>query len=153
MADKIDHQNLIQELQKWNDGKGVSLGEWMDCMGSFEHAIGYSAFFWPEFEFYRELILWGGRPHSDKTIDNWISTLKGDLTAVEKMINHIHPCDFFLSNRAKTVEQVLYLGQVLKEIWQAKLSRDFPDRHIIVEFTAIDPNDATDYEITFYQER
>ena len=45
------------------------------------------------------------------------------------------------------------LGRVLKQCWAAKLERDFPHRRFEVQFDDTAAADASDYEITFYQQR
>jgi hypothetical protein len=56
-----------------------------------------------------------------------------------------------------TREQVLYLGRLLKLIWQAKLVLEFPGRDIMVSFPEDLPEGLSDdllqYQITFYQNR
>jgi len=47
---------------------------------------------------------------------------------------------------------VVYLGTALKDIWSAKLRRDFPTRSITVSFPEGEYDDLTDYEITFFQD-
>ena len=48
-------------------------------------------------------------------------------------------------------EVVLAVGQLLRELWTAKLSRDFPNRKFVVSFPEDYSSDVVDYEITFYQ--
>ena len=51
------------------------------------------------------------------------------------------------------MEQILYIGRKLKEMWKAKLNRDFPNRNITVRFYEEDSDNLLDYNITFYQEK
>jgi len=48
---------------------------------------------------------------------------------------------------------VLYVGKLLKEVWQAKLNRDFPNRKITVSFPEDHEDDLLNYQVTFWQER
>ena len=46
---KTDFHKLIPELKDWNNGNGIDVQSWIQCVGSFQKAIGYSTMFWPEF--------------------------------------------------------------------------------------------------------
>ena len=49
-------------------------------------------------------------------------------------------------------DKLLVLGNVLKEIYEAKLQWQFPDRPCTVEFfIPDDPDDLRDYQISFWQ--
>jgi len=76
------------------------------------------------------------------------------VTRTEVTMNHQHILDLFPNTEeSPTEEQVVYLGRVLKEVWQLKLDRDFPDRKMIVSFPEDQVDDIIEYEITFWQER
>lgn len=38
----------------------------------------------------------------------------------------------------------------MKDMWETKLMRDFPDQNITVSFPEDDSDDLTDYEVTFF---
>lgn len=42
--------NLIPELADWNNGDGIDVDAWLQCMGSFSLAIAFGELFWPKFE-------------------------------------------------------------------------------------------------------
>jgi hypothetical protein len=48
---------------------------------------------------------------------------------------------------------ILFVGRLLKDIWQAKLSRDFPKRRITVSFPEEHQDDLLQYEVSFFQEQ
>jgi hypothetical protein len=69
------------------------------------------------------------------------------------MINHRHITDIFLNSEFKPNRDiVLYVGRLLKDTWQTKLNRDFPDRKITVSFPEDFSEDLVEYEISFFQE-
>ena len=45
----------------------------------------------------------------------------------------------------------MYLGRLLREVWAAKLARDFPDRRFVVSFPEEFCESLIDYEVSFYQ--
>ena len=75
---------------------------------------------------------------------------------VESVMNHRHLMDLF-SHAAGTVvtepscEQLEYLGCVLRDAWETKLSRDFPGRQFTVSFDRGAPDDLLGYIVTFWQ--
>jgi hypothetical protein len=54
---------------------------------------------------------------------------------------------------APTVEQLLYFGRALKELWACKLARDFPRRTFVITLPEGPFEDVIDYQITFFQVR
>ncbi|QEL15597.1 hypothetical protein [Limnoglobus roseus] len=83
----------------------------------------------------------------------------GNRRAVEAVLNHLHVADLFgaegpgLAARPElTAEQAVYLGRLLREMWAAKLARDFPGRRFTVTFPDDEREDVTEYEVTFFQE-
>jgi hypothetical protein len=76
----------------------------------------------------------------------------GDRRRVEAVMNHRHVFDYFSqAGGSATAAQILYFGRVLKDMWQAKLCRDFPGRRFIVSFSEGPYDDLAEYEVTFRQ--
>ena len=46
---KTDFTNLVPEITRWNNGHGVSISDWIQMMGDYARAVGYSVVFWPSF--------------------------------------------------------------------------------------------------------
>jgi hypothetical protein len=44
-----DSNKLIPELPHWNNGQGISVRNWLRCIGNYEYAIAYAELFWPDF--------------------------------------------------------------------------------------------------------
>ena len=150
------HENaaaLIPELQAWNDEKGISLEGWINCIGRYDHIIGYATIFWPDFVLYEDCIFF--ETPDRKYYESWLAKYKGDKTRVEGMINHQHVVDLSPNAEFKpTKEIVIHIGRLLKDIWQCKLNRDFPDRRVKVEFCEdVETENLVDYQITVFQER
>lgn len=53
-------QSMKADLGAWNNGDGIDLEGWIDCMGNYELAVGYCTVFWPEFEYIDRYIVRGG---------------------------------------------------------------------------------------------
>ena len=149
--DPEDFNNLIPELQDWNEGQGIDAESWIQCIGNFEHAIGYTQLFWPEFVLHRGYILRKG--FTEENLDGFIGDGSSTRTQVEAVMNHIHIVNLFgVWDPAATpsIEQILYLGRTLREMWEVKLKRDFPDEHLTVSFNEEPCDDLLDYQLTVY---
>jgi hypothetical protein len=67
-------------------------------------------------------------------------------------MNHLHIAAIHYHDLSNcTVQHVLHLGRILREIYQAKLAWQFPSRRFEVVFDESRRDDVMAYEITFYQ--
>jgi hypothetical protein len=141
---------LMPELAASNNGRGVTVGSWISGIGRYDHAIGYSTIFWPEFVVYDDCVF---RQSMDaETYRQWMDGCGGDKSAVEAVANHKHIVDLFVNSEFRpSKDVVLYLGSILREMWSCKLVRDFPSRQFDVEFPCGDAAQLVDYQITFFQ--
>ncbi len=144
-------ESMIEELSKWNDGKGIQVEDWISCVGNFSLAIGYAELFWPEFIEFEDYILRKGFSESALR-----SFGKGcDKKGTEWVMNHLHIADIHhYGCEDLTRDKVVILGNILKEIYSAKLAWQFPDKPCFVEFyPPDDENDLTGYQISFWQKK
>ena len=141
------------ELAAWNNGAGIGLESWVGCEGRFALAVGYAAVFWPEFVEFEGYILRKG--FSEKALRAFEGQPGSTRKAVEWVMNHLHLQDIHYADCADiSQDKLIVLGNVLKEIYQAKLQWQFPDRPCTVEFyVPSDTDDLTDYQISFWQKR
>ncbi len=70
-------------------------------------------------------------------------------------MNHLHIADIqHYGCEDISKDKIILLGNVLKEIYEAKLKWQFPDRPCIVEFyIPQDDEDLRDCQISFWQAR
>ena len=138
-------------MDEWNDGKGIDIESWIATRGDFQKAIGYSVIFWPEFIEYDGCVL--KRNFSKWSYDGFMKQCKGDKTRVEAVMNHFHIKDIHYFTDSNTREQLIYLGNILKEIYRYKLKVQFPRKQFEVKFENGYKEELLDYELTFYQKR
>ena len=151
----VDFGELIPELKSWNrGGKGIDVETWIGCEGDHKHLIGYARILWPDFVEHDGCIFLG-ESLDEAIYRTWLAQTKGDKKRVEAVMNHQHIVDLFSRSHHEppTREVVLYVGRLMKDILQAKLNRDFPDRKVTVTFAEDGVGDLVDYQITFFQER
>jgi hypothetical protein len=144
--------DLVPETRKWNGGAGIDLESWIGCVGSFEHAIAYAELFWPDFVEFDGCVFFAGL--IEENYRGFMEQTRGDKRSVETVMNHRHILDLFCGPELRpSREQVVYIGRLLKDMWEAKLKCDFPARRFVVSFPEEPCEGLLDYEITFYQER
>lgn len=148
-----DFTKLIPELQKWSSGgKSITAEEWIRTVGNYEHLVAYAQILWPDFVEHDDCVLLAG--FTEDGYNGFMTRTKGHKSSVEAVINHRHILDLFCNADPKpTREMILYVGRLLKNSWQAKLDRDFPNRKIRVSFPEEHSEDLLQYELTFFQER
>lgn len=140
--------DLVPETRDWNAGSGINVADWIGCVGSVEHAIGYGELFWPDFIELDGCVFFAGV--NEESYRGFMTQTGGDRRAVQAVLNHRHVLDLF-AGADPTREQVVYLGRLLREIWSAKLAHDFPDRRFVVSFPEEGCEGLLDYEVTFFQ--
>jgi len=147
-----DADKLIPELRQWNDGTGISLEAWRSYVARYDHAIAYATLFWPDFVLYEDCVFLN--EPTPAAYQDWVTHCGGDKQAVERVMNHRHIADMFINSEvAPTKEILVHIGRLLKDMWQCKLRRDFPDRQIKVELYEGDSDDVAQYEITVFHEK
>jgi predicted oxidoreductase (fatty acid repression mutant protein) len=109
----------------------------------------YQEMFWPDFIEHDGCVFLA---FNRNAYQQWHRQTGGDRRKIESLMNHRHVVDLL----PKAVESptrglVILFGQLLRDVWDAKLRRDFPTRKFCVSFPPEERIDLTDYEITFYQ--
>ncbi len=143
-----DFAALIPELPKWNDGAGIDAEDWIGCVGNYELAAGYSLVFWPKFVRFNGYVLREG--FSKEALRGFEEATSCNRVAVEAVMNHVHIADIHC-NVEPTEWQLRYLGRTLRDIYEVKLSRDFPGLRFAVSFNDEPGLDSIEYELTFFQ--
>ena len=145
--------SMAHELSRWNNGDGVDLETWVEAMGNFGLAVGYTTVFWPEFEEFEGYILRKGC--TVESLRGFERQKNATRKSVEWVLNHLHIGDLHLHGAAEeSADKLVLLGNVLKEVYQAKLVWQFPDRPCVVEFYIPDDrDDLTQYQISFWQKK
>jgi hypothetical protein len=144
---------MLAELSAWNNGKGIDLESWVGCSGNFRLAVGYTTIFWPRFVSFEDYIFREG--FSVESLRAFEQQCKHDRRSVEAVMNHRHIADIqFYGCEDITEARVVYIGKILKQIYEAKLQWQFPDRPCDVSFyKPEDREKLIEFEITFWQRK
>lgn len=147
-----DWNVLIPELPDWNNGRGVDAAGWLSAMGNFQLACAYTQVFWPRFTLHDGMILREGFDHG--SLADFLASYGGNKTKVEWVMNHLHILDIqHMGCPDASRERIVYLGRVLKQIYELKLASDFPGERIVVDFDDSHHEDLVDYQLSFYRKR
>ncbi len=69
---------------------------------------------------------------TEASFDQWFVELK-NLTAVERMLNHVHVYDVFGNADNATEEEFLQVAKLLHRTWDFSLSKVFPEHQFDVD--------------------
>ncbi|MFZ6799509.1 hypothetical protein [Undibacterium sp. Di24W] len=143
-------ESMKSELVSWNDGAGVSLQTWAESLGTFSLAVGYTTIFWPEFVEFEGYLLFS--EFSQEALRGFERQPGSTRKSVEWVMNHFHIAHLHCGATDLTKDKIIYLGTVIKEIYEAKLKCQFPDRPCTVEFYVPDDSESLwDYQLSFWQ--
>jgi hypothetical protein len=149
----MDYRKLIPEIRDWEEHNRCAFDpeQWIRAVGNYEHAIGYAWLFWPSFEVFDGCVL--RRGFSTDAYYGFLKQTNGNRAAVEAVINHVDIFYLFRgSDVQSTREQLVWLGDRLRDMWECKLRRDFPERRLVVAFNGQDEvSDDQDFQLTAYQ--
>jgi len=144
-------ESMKSELAAWNNGAGIEIESWIGCEGNFSLAVGYVSVFWPEFILFDGYILRNG--FSEASLQGFAQRQGTNRRSVEWLMNHLHIADIqYYGCKDASKDKLLLLGNVLKEIYEAKLLWQFPDNPCRVEFyIPEDEDDLMEYQLSFWQ--
>jgi hypothetical protein len=148
-------QSMVAELSAWNNGKGIDLESWIACSGNFQLAVGYSTIFWPKFVLFEDYIFRDREGLKSEQVRASEADCKRDKRSIEWVFNHLHIADIqYHGCEDLSEDKIMFLGQTLREIWEAKLRWQFPDRPCVVEFyEPEDRNNLVEFQLSFWQKK
>lgn len=97
-------------------------------------AAAISTLFWPEFVEYRDGVFLKFL-FEQRGVDIWVDELKGDMSAVESVVNHVHLWDVFAPKSEVEYAVLAELAPRLAAMWRAALNSSFPAREFVVSVT------------------
>jgi hypothetical protein len=131
----------------------IDLETWTACEGRFALAVGYASVFWPEFVEFDGYIV--GMGFSETALRGFESREGSTRKSVEATMNHFH-LDGIQHGGCRDIskDKLLYLGKLLREMYEAKLQWQFPHMPCVVEFfVPEDEEDLSGYQLSFWQRR
>ncbi len=140
----------IPESLKLELGYDIARLRLMVDAGIVNRAMDYDAAFWPSFVEHDDCVIKATR-FMRGNFEEWLGGLKGDRRAVEAELNLLRLLDCFeCRDNRPTHDEIIWVARLIKKLWLAKLTSEFPNRQFIVSFSA-DADDSSHSWITFHQ--
>lgn len=119
----------LKHFQEWKaiNGESFSLLDYLSVVSSAEVAIAYTKIFSPDFIEYDGGVFLA-EVFSAELYQQWKAKLGDDRSAIERVMNHIHLDDLFQGADKVGIENLAYLGEVLKQLWEYRLRSLYPNR-------------------------
>ncbi len=140
----------LRNFQRWKKANGgdFSLWDYLSRVSRVEVALAFTKLFLPDFVEHEDGIFLS-EVFNREIYEQWKTKLKNDITAIERVMNHQHIDDILPGTDKVGNDNLFYLGQALKQMWESHLKSLYPDRHFEVccnrdEYTVV---------VTFYQIR
>lgn len=122
----------LPQLQDWlRDGKELHLYSFLRSTVTVGEAAVISTLFWPEFTEYRGGVFLGFT-FEQRGVDIWFDELKGDMAAVEGIVNHVHLWDLLAPKSESEYAVLGDLAERIAAMWRAALMVAFPSREFII---------------------
>lgn len=138
----------LREFQNWKTANGdhFSLRDYLFGVSNVEVAIAFTKLFWPDFVEHD-----GGVFLSEafdiKIYEQWKAEFDRDIQSIEKVINHQHIDDILPGADNVSIDNLIYLGEALAQMWESRLNSAFPNR----KFKVICNHEDQDIVVFFYQ--
>lgn len=151
----IDYCKLIPDMHDDQGEPWIDIFGWLSINCKYDQLIASGWLFWPTFFEYNGCILID-MPCKSNYKENYkrlISSGQVERGYVEERLNRMEIADILSRSEDQplTLEQAKHIGELLKQMWGAKLSIDYPDREFIVSFIVYEEDKADDLKITFCQ--
>lgn len=121
--------SAFQREARWD----YTLQNYIESRGSFELAVAFARFFWPEFVERDGCILFANG-FDEATYIEWRTKSSGNVEAIERMMNHVHLEDLVPSDTTDFGPTVLpYLAREVADMWKHRAKSVYPARDFVVE--------------------
>jgi hypothetical protein len=121
----------LPQLEGWIAGGAADPRAFLLANVTVGEAAALSLLFWPAFTEYRDCVFLSFlfERHS---VDRWFDELKGDKSAVESVVNHVHLWDVFAPKSEDEYAILSGIAPRIGEMWLAALKHQFPGREFVI---------------------
>ncbi|MEQ9666920.1 hypothetical protein [Coleofasciculus sp. G2-EDA-02] len=109
-------------------------------------ALAFTKLFLPDFVEHEEGIFLS-EAFNLEIYEQWKAQLREDITAIEQVMNHQHIDDLLPDAESVGIDNLFYLGQVIKQMWANHLKSLYPQR----SFKVSCDRDEYTVVVTFHQ--
>ncbi|MEA5509507.1 hypothetical protein VB715_07000 [Crocosphaera sp. UHCC 0190] len=138
----------LKNFQRWKaiNGEDFSPWDYLFRASRAEVAIILATLFCPEFIEYDGGIFLA-EAFDQAIYQQWKQQLGNDIKAIEKVMNHQHIDDLFSGSNRVGINNLCYLGQAIRQMWENHLKLVYPH----LRFVVCCEHDEDTVTVTFYQ--
>ena len=125
----------LDRFREWERANPQGFSKWAYLRNevSAENAVLLMTFLWPCFVEHDGMVLLGENFRVSR-YEAWRRNPASKPPEFGALVNHVHLEDFFSDEQTPPYELLVYLGQSVRDMWESRLARDFPDRAFEVRF-------------------
>ena len=136
---------LLPDYSAWlASSPGLSLSGYAYHQVKLDHFFAVAAILRPEV-IQHAGGLFQAEGFTTRGFDDWFRATSGDLTAIERVVNHRHVGDLLVALSDAPVPVLVSAGALIRECWEAHLKQLYPQVPTRVEMFCSD----YDVEVTF----
>lgn len=124
----------LPQVKAWSTGGDFSASGFLMANVTVSEAAVLSTLLWPDFVEFQGCVVLGFK-FDDEGVNNWIDRLKGDVRAVEAVVNEVHLWDIFAPTSPEEYKVLSQLAGRVSDMWRAAVQHAFPDREFLVSVT------------------
>ena len=132
----------LKENHRESNTESFDLSDFAFAFGDPLHALMYAKLFWPDFEEFSGMVFHADVLSSEDARERAVRMLTEvhSLSEVEKSFNQFDvPSSFFGKHAGKSSRtEDLYLAELIREMWQARLTMLFPERNVKAVCSMVD---------------
>ncbi|MEQ8970618.1 MAG: hypothetical protein RIE73_09505 [Coleofasciculus sp. C1-SOL-03] len=138
----------MSNFQQWKQANGddFSLWDYLGGVANIEVALAFTKLFLPDVVEHEGGIFLLETFHLE-TYKQWQAKLADDLAAIEQVMNHQHIDDLLPGSECVGIDNLFYLGQLIKQMWANHLKSLYPQR----SFKVSCDRDEYTVVVTFHQ--
>ena len=140
----------LRNFQRWKkaNNENFSLWDYLFRVSRVEVALAFTKLFLPDL-IEHEGGIFLAEVFNNEIYEQWKAKLSNDITKIEQVMNHQHIDDILSGADKVGTDNLFYLGQAIKQMWESHLKSLYPNRRFEVccnrdEYTVV---------VTFYQIR
>ena len=117
----------MSEFQQWKKANGddFSLWDYLSGVANVEVALAFTKLFCPDVVEHDGGIFLS-ETFNQEIYEQWKAELENDITAIEQVMNHQHIDDLLPGADRVGIDNLFYLGQVIRQMWENHLKARYP---------------------------
>ncbi|MEQ8995515.1 MAG: hypothetical protein RID53_03295 [Coleofasciculus sp. B1-GNL1-01] len=117
----------MSDFQQWKqiNGDDFSLWDYLAGVSNIEVALAFTKVFLPDFVEHEGGIFLS-EAFNLEIYEQWKAQLGDNIASIEQVMNHQHIDDLLPGSESAGIDNLFYLGQVIKQMWKNHLKSLYP---------------------------